>query len=57
MPNAIANLMLLVWPVAALVFFQRLPLQRAILLCLIGGYLILPPGAAFDLPLVPDLDK
>ncbi|WP_114962364.1 hypothetical protein [Tritonibacter mobilis] len=57
MPNAIANLMLLVWPVAALVFFQRLPLQRAILLCLIGGYLILPPVAAFDLPLVPDLDK
>ena len=57
MPNAIANLMLLVWPVAVLVFFQRLPLQRAILLCLIGGYLILPPVAAFDLPLVPDLDK
>ncbi|MFY1705942.1 hypothetical protein [Tritonibacter scottomollicae] len=57
MPNAIATMMLLVWPVAALVFFQRLPLHRAILLCLIGGYLLLPPVAAFDLPLVPDLDK
>ncbi|TNJ42065.1 hypothetical protein [Phaeobacter sp. B1627] len=57
MPNAIAYMMLLAWPVAALVFFQRLPLQRAILLCLIGGYLLLPPIASFDLPLVPDLDK
>jgi len=49
--------MLLAWPVATLVFFQRLPLHRAILLCLIGGYLLLPPTAAYDLPLVPDLDK
>ncbi|OIQ30564.1 MAG: hypothetical protein BM562_09460 [Alphaproteobacteria bacterium MedPE-SWcel] len=57
MPNAIAYMMLMAWPVAALVFFQRLPLQRAILLCLIGGYLLLPPLASFDLPLVPDLDK
>ncbi|MCG7624717.1 hypothetical protein [Epibacterium sp. Ofav1-8] len=57
MPNAIAFAMLLAWPVATLVFFQRLPLHRAILLCLVGGYLILPPTAAFDLPLVPDLDK
>ena len=57
MPNPIAYLMLLVWPVAALVFFQRLPLPRAILLCLIGGYLILPPRTAYDLPLIPDFDK
>ncbi|NIZ14250.1 O-antigen ligase [Phaeobacter sp. HF9A] len=57
MPNSIAYLMLLLWPVAALVFFQRLPLQRAILLCLIGGYLILPPIAAFDFPLIPAFDK
>ena len=57
MPNAIAYMMLLVWPVATLVFFQRLPVARAILLCLMGGYLLLPPLASFDLPLVPNLDK
>lgn len=49
--------MLLVWPVAVVMFFQRLPLRHAILLCLIGGYLLLPPRTAFDLPLVPDFDK
>lgn len=57
MPNSIAFAMLLVWPVASVVFFQRLQLRRAILLCLIGGYLLLPPRTAYDLPLVPDFDK
>ncbi|WP_420005370.1 hypothetical protein [Arenibacterium sp. LLYu02] len=57
MPNSIAYAMLLVWPVASLFFFKRLPLRRAILLCLIGGYLFLPPKTAFDLPLVPAFDK
>lgn len=57
MPNAIASLMLLVWPLVSLILFQRLSLERAILWCLIAGYLILPPVAEFDLPLVPDLDK
>lgn len=57
MPNAIAFAVLAAWPLAALVFFQRLPLHRAILLCLLGGYLLLPPRAAFDLPLVPEFDK
>ena len=57
MPNALAYLMLLAWPVVSLVLFRRLPIERAILWCILGGYLILPPLAEFDLPLVPDMDK
>lgn len=57
MPNALANMMLLIWPLVSLLLFLRLPLERAILWCFIGGYLVLPPLAEFDLPLVPDMDK
>lgn len=49
--------MLLVWPLISMILFQRLRLERAILWCLIAGYLMLPPVAEFDLPLVPDMDK
>lgn len=57
MPNAVAYVMLLAWPLASLILFRRLPLERAVLWCIIGGYLLLPPVAEFDLPLVPDMDK
>ncbi|WP_293577355.1 hypothetical protein [Phaeobacter sp.] len=57
MPNALAYLMLIAWPVISLVMFRRLSLQHAILWSIIGGYLFLPPIAEFDLPLVPDMDK
>ncbi|EBA15964.1 hypothetical protein RSK20926_05112 [Roseobacter sp. SK209-2-6] len=57
MPNALAYLMLMLWPAVSLILFRRLPLERAILWCILAGYLILPPVAEFDLPLVPDMDK
>ena len=57
MPNSLAYLMLIMWPLFAVILFRRLPLERAIIWCFLGGYLILPPVAEFDLPLVPDMDK
>lgn len=57
MPNALAYLMLLFWPVVSLILFRRLSLERAILWCIIAAYMVLPPVAEFDLPLVPDMDK
>jgi len=57
MPNALAFFMLLFWPLVAVVLFKRLPLERAIIWTILGGYLVLPPVAEFDLPLVPDMDK
>ena len=57
MPNAIAYLMLILWPVFCLILFRRLPIERAIIWSILGGYLLLPQRAEFDLPLVPDMNK
>ncbi|MCE8547321.1 hypothetical protein KBY25_15945 [Ruegeria pomeroyi] len=57
MPNPVAYLMLMLWPIACAFLFTRLPLQRAIIWGILGGYLILPPVAEFDLPLVPSMNK
>ncbi len=57
MPNGIAYLMLLVWPFACLIMFRTLRLERALVWSILGGYLILPPLAEFNLPLVPAMDK
>lgn len=57
MPNAIAYLMLLVWPIIALVLFKRLPGERALIWSILGAYMLLPPVASFDLPAAPDMDK
>ncbi|MCE8515993.1 hypothetical protein KBY31_04650 [Ruegeria pomeroyi] len=57
MPNPVAYLMLMLWPIACAFLFTRLPLQRAIIWGILGAYLILPPVAEFDLPLVPSMNK
>ncbi|WP_349367894.1 hypothetical protein [Salinarimonas sp.] len=57
MPNTFAYLMLLAWPIVTIVLFRMLSHERALIWTLLGGYLLLPPVAAFDLPLVPPLDK
>lgn len=57
MPNALAYLMLALWPLVCLVLFRQLKLERAIIWSILGGYLILPPIAEFNLPLVPSMDK
>ena len=57
MPNPIAYLVLFSWPIVSLVMFMQMPLQRAFVWTIIGGYLILPPATAIDLPLLPSFDK
>lgn len=57
MPNAIAYLMLSIWPLVCVALFQRQPFERALIWSVLGGYLLLPPQASFDLPLVPPMDK
>lgn len=57
MPNVIAYLMLLVWPVLAWTLFSRLKVQQALIWSILGAYMLLPPLAKFDLPAVPDFDK
>lgn len=57
MPNSLAYLALVLWPVVVVVLFRRLPMERALIWSIVGGYLFLPPVAAIDLPAVPALDK
>lgn len=57
MPNAIAYLVLALWPFACLFLFRRLKLERALIWSILGGYLLLPPLTEFNLPLVPGMDK
>ena len=58
MPNPIAFLMLAIWPLVAVAFFGRFRADKALIWTLMLGYLFLPePPAAFDLPLMPPLNK
>lgn len=57
MPNTFAFMALAMWPLVSLWLFARLPLERALVWTIVGGYMALPPVAAFDLPVIPALDK
>ncbi|MGV8954714.1 MAG: hypothetical protein ACOH2M_26690 [Cypionkella sp.] len=57
MPNPIAYLMLFVWPMISWQFWRRMEPGRALIWTVLGGYLIMPPLTAFNLPILPDLDK
>ncbi|MEL6485688.1 MAG: hypothetical protein AAFQ13_00895 [Pseudomonadota bacterium] len=57
MPNTIAYLALILWPVVTLALFASLRPERALIWAILGGYLLLPVRTAFDFPGVPALDK
>ena len=57
MPNTVAYLALLLWPLVVILMFRRMPIERALIWSILGGYLFLPPVARFDFPMVPALDK
>ncbi len=57
MPNAIAYLALFSFPVVVVVLFWKLPLPKALVASIFGGYLFLPNGVGIDLPVLPALDK
>ena len=57
MGNALAYLMLAIWPVICPVMFRTLSVQKALIWSILGGYLFLPPLTEFNLPLVPAMDK
>jgi hypothetical protein len=57
MPNALAYIVLMSWPIVGLAMFATMPPARALLLTLLGGNLFIPPVVNIDLPLIPTLDK
>jgi hypothetical protein len=57
MPNLLAYLALFTWPIVAIILFRQLPLHKALVWTLIGGYLILPSATAIKFPMLPPIDK
>jgi hypothetical protein len=57
MPNALAYMVLFSWPVVAVILFRTMPLSRALIWTLLGGYLFLPTRPVIDLPVLPAIDK
>lgn len=57
MGNLFATSMLLIWPAVMVVLFRRLPVERALIWSIIGGYLLLPPVTEINLPMVPAMNK
>jgi hypothetical protein len=56
-PNFFAYFALFAWPAVCVILFVRLPVERAAIWSLLGGYLLLPSGTTVDLSLFPPLDK
>lgn len=48
---------LLIWPLATLLLLLLLPVRKAIIWAILGGYLLLPTTISFDYKGVPPLDK
>lgn len=57
MPNLFAYFALLAWPIVALVLFRALPLQKALVWTVMGGYLLLPSATHMKIPLIPAFDR
>lgn len=57
MPNAIALVAILVWPIVTVVMYMRLPISTAVIWSVLAAYMMLPQGLEIDLPLLPGLSK
>jgi hypothetical protein len=45
------------WPLVCIGLFVRLPTEKAVIWSLLGGYMLLPSGLDFDVPILPPMDK
>jgi len=57
MPNNVAYLALLMWPLVAIWLYKKKEVIPATFWTIVGGYLLLPVGVQFDFPLIPALNK
>src|SRR5207302_6506407 len=57
LPNSFAYIALFSWPAVCVILFVMLPVEAAAIWSLLGGYLLLPSGVGYDVPLLPPLDK
>ena len=57
MANSVATLALFSWPIVVLVLFQKFDRPLAVMLGLLGGFLLLPVEGGIDFPLLPSFEK
>ena len=57
MPNLVAYIALLGWPLVAFALYFLLPASRATLWTILGAQLLLPVGTAIKFDMVPAFDK
>ncbi|MFN4058505.1 MAG: hypothetical protein ACK4HW_10020 [Roseinatronobacter sp.] len=57
MPNAIAYLALLIWPFVIVAMFRKMPIERAFIWAIVGGYMFLPERTEFNFPMIPAFTK
>jgi hypothetical protein len=56
-PNLFSTVALVLWPMVAFFLYQTRPINQAILWTILGGWLLLPVGAAIKFEGVPQFDK
>ena len=56
-PNLLAYSALILWPLVALYLYSTRPVGVATIWTILGGYLLLPVGAAIKFELIPAFDK
>ncbi|MGD0960717.1 MAG: hypothetical protein ABSB19_13005 [Methylomonas sp.] len=56
-PNTFAYFVLLMWPLVVYWLYKRKSVQAATFWAIVGGFMWLPCGAAFDFPMIPALNK
>jgi hypothetical protein len=57
MPNVFAYLVLLGWPLVAILLFRIMSLERALVWTLISGHLLLPSSTHIKFPMLPAIDR
>jgi len=50
-------LMLIIWPVVGIVLYQKYSMPKALVITILGGYLLLPSRLAYNLHLLPEFNK
>ena len=57
MPNMIAYVVLLSWPLVIYAMFRLMTVERALIWSILGGYMLLPEATAINFPMIPALNK
>lgn len=57
MPNQVAYIALVIWPLITLTIFAKMSPNRALIWSVLGGYLLLPVNTEINFPGVPAFDK